>query len=334
MPSTPSASATSSGSRKIRWLGGAVVVACILWTAGWFAFASNVESRLPATLAGMTGPYANADCRDADIRGYPFRFGLFCETMAYTNPAEGISAQTGAFRSAAQFYRPGHIVAEVDGPFAFSAPGVTARADWQVLQTSIFAARNGLDRGSLDARNINVDVDSAALTLKWAMQAERLRAHARKNGPDLDVAVYGEQLQNNLVPGLTTKGLTLEATLPGQAGLLDMPYAAPAGAYQAILHRLALELDDASSLELSGPLQIGADGLISGNLEITLRNQQRLIEMAAELDTNLAEMLNRFGPLIGTLDTRPGDDGITLPLTITNNLVSLGIFPIGELPRF
>ncbi|MCY0092490.1 DUF2125 domain-containing protein [Hoeflea ulvae] len=330
MPSTSSA----SSSRKFGWLVAAIVGAILLWTVAWFLFAARIESHLPEALAEMTGDEASADCVNSDIRGYPFRFGVFCDTLSYAHPGDGVAATTGAFRSAAQFYKPGHVVAEVDGPLALSAPGVEVRIDWQVLQASGVAAMHGIDRGSLDGRNISFDIDGIVLAQKLSLQAGRITAHARRNGPDLDIASYGGELQTSLITGLSAKAVSLEATLTGQAGLLDRPYVAPEGIVETLIHRLAIELDDASSLEISGPIQVGTDGRLSGALQLTVRGQQRFTELAASFDPQIGGLIGRFAPLLSALDTVPGDDAITLPLTLDQSRVSLGMFPLGELPGF
>lgn len=329
MPATSSV----SSSRKFGWLAATIIGGILLWTIGWFLFAARVEGHLPAALAEMTGANATADCANAEIRGYPFRFGVFCDSLSYADPAGGVTATTGAFRSAAQFYRPGHVVGEIDGPLALTAPGIGAQVDWQVLQASVYAAIHGINRGSLDGRNISFDIDGTVLARKLSLQAERFTAHARRNGADLDIAAHGERLQTSLA-GLTADAVTLEATLPGQADLLEMPYTAPARPVETLLHRLAIELDEASSLEISGPVRIGVDGRLSGDLQVTIRNQQRFTELAAAIDPEIAELLNRFAPLLSSLDTKSGDDGITVPLTLTDNMVSLGMIPLRELPAF
>jgi len=330
----PSTSTGSSSSRKFGWLAAAIVGGVLLWTAGWFLFATRITDHLPVALAEMTGANATADCARADIRGYPFRFGVFCDTISYAAPAEGVTAMTGAFRSAAQFYKPGHIVAEIDGPLSFSAPEVEAHVDWQVLQASVNAAVHGLNRGSLDGRNISFDIDGTVLAQKLSLQADRITAHARRNGPDLDIVAYGELLQTSLVAGRIVDKITLEATLPGQSSLLDMPYTIPVGAVETQIHRLAIELDETSSLEISGPLTVGINGRLSGALQLTVRGQQRFMELVAAIDPEIARLIGQFAPLLSALDTIPGDDGITLPLTLDDNLVSLGMFPLGKLPDF
>jgi hypothetical protein len=50
------------------------------------------------------------------------------------------------------------------------------------------------------------------------------------------------------------------------------------------LHRMLIELEEGAALEITGPAQIGDDGLISGDLSLTIRNQQRFAELAARID--------------------------------------------------
>lgn len=332
MPSP--AKAPSQSSRKFAWLAGVVVALCLLWTAGWFFFAAKIETHLPAVLAQIAGPGADAECAESDIRGYPFRFGLFCNTVAYTNTADGITATAGAFRSAAQFYRPGHAVAEIDGPLALTQSGLALRADWQLLKASVRAASDGIERGSMDAQAISFDIDGPELTQRLSLQADRMTVHARRNETDLDIAAYGENLRNGIIAGLTAKAFTLEATLPGRSRLLEFPFTPLTGPFDAQLHRMAIEFDESSALEITGPIQIDADGQITGDLELTVRNLQKFSELAARFNPESAELLDQVGPLVAALDMKPGDDAVTLPLTVRNNMVSLGMFPLGELPSF
>lgn len=316
------------------WLAGAIIAGGVLWTAGWYAFAAKVEADLPARLAQLAGPAASAECISADVRGYPFRFGVFCESLSYENAAEGISANAGAFRSAAQVYRPQHAVAEIDGPFVLSSTGLSLRADWQVLKASARATTNGLERGSVEARNINFDMDWARLAGRFGFQAEKITAHARRNGPDLDLATYAEDLRSDLIAGLTARTLVLEATLTDRSSLLEIPFVPLQGPFDAVLHSLKIGFDETTSIELTGPVRIDAGNRISGDLELTISDLQRFTERAADLDQKTADLFKQFGPAIAALDTRPGDDAVSLPLTINNNQVSLGFIPLGQLPAF
>lgn len=332
MPSTPTPPSREPASRRFAWLAIAVIAGCVLWTVGWFLFAAQIKTHLPAALSEIAGPDAHAECLTADVRGYPFRFGLFCDGFDYENSPRGISARAGAFRSAAQFYRPSHVVAEIDGPLTLTAPGLALSMDWQVLQASVRAELGGINRGSVDGKRVTADVDGAGIAQKMALQAERLTAHARKNGPDLDLAAYGDKLANSLIPPLRADSFALEATLIGKAGLLDAPYPKLLGAAEIRIHRLAAAFEESASVEISGPVSIDETGLISGDIELTLTNEQKLIDLAGQLDPELQRFLKGLAPMITSLDTKPEADGITLPLTLRRGQISLGMFPLGQLP--
>lgn len=330
MPSN--AQSSGSTARRFVWLAAGIVLFGVFWTTGWHLIAGRIEAQLPASLQQMAGQQARAECSNAEVRGYPFRFGLFCDSLGYTNTRTGVRADIGALRSAAQFYRPNHIVSEVDGPLAFSSPAGEGRIDWQALQSSIFATPGGLDRGSLDGRTITMDIDSPGLAGKLGLRAERFTAHVRKNGPDFDIAAYAEQVESNLPTEISALKLTLEATMPNQPGLLDAPFLAPQGAYEVQLHRILIELDEATSLEIAGPAQIGDDGQISADFNITIRNQQGFAELAVRIDPDTGELIRNVAPMLGALDTVSGDNAITVPLTIRNGAMSIGFIPLGRLP--
>ncbi|WP_322989201.1 DUF2125 domain-containing protein [Hoeflea sp.] len=330
MPSTNPA--TRPSSRRFVWLGVAILAAIALWTIGWYTVAARIEAHLPVAMQQIAGTDASADCANAEIRGYPFRFGLFCDRLGYINPKEALALEAGALRSAAQFYRPGHVVSEIDGPLLISAPGLELQIDWQILQSSIRATTVGLDRGSIDSRNVSIDIDGTGLQQKLALAAERFTAHARKNGLDLDIAAYGEHVRGNIIADTGASTLALEATLPGRAGLLDMPYQPLLPPYEAQVHRLSVGFEGDVSLQITGPVRIAADGLVSGDLQISIRGQDQIAEIVARFNPEMGENVRRFGPMLAALDSVPGDDAITLPLTIRNGNLSMGMFPLGRLP--
>jgi hypothetical protein len=323
-----------SRARRFVWLAAGIVVFGLAWTAGWHFVADRIETRLPLTLQQLAGQQAQAECVNAEVRGYPFRFGLFCDRIAYSSARSGLRAEGGALRSAAQFYRPNHIVSELDGPLSFSGQAGEGRIDWRGLQSSVRVTPRGLDRGSLDGQNISIDVDSTVLSSRFGLRSERLSAHARKNDLDADIAIYAEGVQSTLLDQVAFDRLTLEATLPGQATLLDAPLRGPGGAFDVRLHRLLMELEENTSLEISGPVTVDDTRRITGDINVTVRNQENLAKLAARFDPQYAELIGNIAPMLGAFDTVEGDDAITVPLTIRNSAVSIGFIPLGRLPAF
>ena len=125
-----------------------------MWTIGWFLVASRIEARpMPETLArDHRREMQRPDAENAEVRGYPFRFGFVLSNppVPMHAPSDGVTAHFRR-RSAPPrtFYRPGHVVAEIDGPLgSHCTRTLTPRVDWQSLQTSVQATTDGVSRGS------------------------------------------------------------------------------------------------------------------------------------------------------------------------------------------
>ena len=137
-------------SRKFRWLTAGIVLVAGIYSAGWFLAADQIEKRLTARLADGQAAGLGGECTNMDVRGFPFRIGLFCDKVHLDDTRHGTSASFGALRTAAQVYQPGHAVIELDGPAEIRAlPGLNVSADWTLLHASVRATLSGVDRTSL-----------------------------------------------------------------------------------------------------------------------------------------------------------------------------------------
>lgn len=329
----PDASKGMLPSRKIVWLGVAVLIAVGAWTGLWFYGAGRIEAYLPTAFAAAGKNGAEPRCDNADIRGYPFRVGLFCDASGLTLAAEGISAQAGSFRSAAQIYNPRHLVSELDGPLVVTGKeGLAARVDWQLLRASTVLADDGLMRGSVEGRTLTLDLDGPGLVAKVSAAAERIAVHLRRNAADLDIAADGEGLSSPLGPG--ARVFAFSATVPGGAAMLTASGASQADlrGREIRLHDLSMSFPSGGSLAVTGALSVAADGLVSGDLKVTMRDQAGLIAALRQGAPELADQIEGVAQVIAALDIEPGDDAVTLPVTIRNGAMASGFFPLGTLP--
>lgn len=326
---------SSGAARKILGLAFFVVIAIAVYSIVWYYLADQLRSRVEGLIAGLEAEAIAAECGDLDIRGYPFRLGVFCDSVsAERTGAEPASLTTAAFRSAAQIYRPGHIVSELDGPASFTTPaGESVTADWQSLQASTVFSTSGLQRASLDGGSITADIVSG----EDDMQAEiaGLQFHTRRNGPDLDLALSAEGAQ------ITTAGLP--APLPafdlaGQATITDGADFL-SGRQIAVeelrgtrgqLHETVLTTEGGAALRISGPFEIAEDGLISGAFRIGI---EKLPDWQATLSAALPMFAGPIQTAGGVLSSLAGDgDSVSFDLAVRDGRVMLGIIPIGELP--
>lgn len=329
----PDASKGIPPSRKIVWLGVAVILAVAAWTGLWYYGASRIEAYLPTAFAAAGKNGAEPRCDNADIRGYPFRVGLFCDAAGLTLVSEGISASAGGFRSAAQIYDPRHVVSELDGPLVVTGKdGLAAKVDWQLLRASTVLADDGLARGSLEGHTITFDLDGPDLVAKVSAAAGRIAIHLRRNAADLDLAADGEGLSTPLGP--SAKVFALRATVPGGAVLLNAAAAPEAGLRGRVilLHDLSMEFPAGGSLSVSGSLSVAVDGLVSGDLTVKMRDQAGLIAALRQGAPELADQVAGISQVIAALDIEPGDDAVTLPVTIRDGAMASGFIPLGKLP--
>lgn len=329
----PDASKAIPPARKILWLGIAVAVAALAWTAGWFYVAGRMEAGLPQAIAAARQNGIEPHCDNPDIRGFPFRFGLFCDSSGFDFQAGRLMASAGAFRSAAQFYRPGHVVSELEGPLTISgSDGLSARLDWQLLHASSVVVPSGLSRASVEGKMLTIDLDASNLPAKFAASAETVAVHARRDEENLDIAASAQSLSSPAFPAFRTA--TLEATVPGGAvWLRDGRLPENFRGTDVILHRLGVEFAMGGGLSVSGRGSIGEDGLVSGDFHLRIKDHEAAIAALAELAPDIAAQASSVGTLLIALDTEPGDDAVTLPLDVRDGRVAIGMIPLGSIPR-
>ena len=72
---------TSGVTRKLIRLAIAVVLVGALYTGGWFYAASWVKDTVDRQLAASEQGMHSASCSNLTVRGFPFRIGLFCDSV-------------------------------------------------------------------------------------------------------------------------------------------------------------------------------------------------------------------------------------------------------------
>jgi hypothetical protein len=87
---------------------------------------------------------------------------------------------------------------------------------------------------------------------------------------------------------------------------------------------------DGGTLELSGPLSVGADGLIDGDVKIKFADADRLGAALAKIAPEAASVIKPA--LSGAALTAGKDKEAGLTLTIRKGKVSAGFFPLGKIP--
>jgi len=337
----------SAGSRKIRWLAIGILLFLVVYSGAWFFAANRIETQLPAFLSENKGIGSSAECGGMSVRGFPFRIGLFCDTVRLDDAAHGASASFGALRSAAQVYRPGHAVVELDGPAEIRvSPGLTVSVDWSLLHASVQATLSGLDRTSMTYDQLTGTVilpathEDAAIgdTHKLAFAAGHGEAHFRQNGPDLDAAlsVDGFDAKVDGAPSLLPPlNASADMTFVDRAALMNAGGLKPGALRNSKgeMRNLTLDLGGGMVTTASGPFTIDDKGLISGEFSVTMKNiegwRQNLVKVFSNEDGTA--MVNNIANMLTAL--ADGKNEATVKLNVRDGIAFLAFFPIGELPQ-
>lgn len=316
-------------SRRFLWLAVAIVLAIGAYTAGWFYAADRVLAATHAALARMEQGGDRGVCEGADVRGYPFRIGLFCRATFYQNN-DGASVSTGALRSAAQIYNPWRAIVEADPPARLTIPGLLpVDLDWESLRSSLRLAQPIPERVSLEFRGLTASADIPGQQLPNVLSADVVEVHARPNGTALDLALRFTALSLG------------EAVLPGRAlppmsGLLDLQVAEGLDRLREgmqlrgsdfVVRQLDIADEDGAGLTASGTISVGEDGLVDAQLQLAATNPEQLSAILGEAFPEARSQIDMAFVGLSRFGVNP-----TLPLTIEDGEVYLTIIRVGQIP--
>ncbi|GEO86312.1 MULTISPECIES: DUF2125 domain-containing protein [Alphaproteobacteria] len=326
----------STASRKVARLAVAIAVAILVYSGLWFAAAGAIEKKLGEILSGDNPAAIEAACTDRTVGGFPFRLGVTCAQLTVDDHFHGLSATFGAFRSAAQFYAPGHVLWELEGPAQVrSSLGFSLALQWTQLHSSLSAGLSGLARSSIEVKDLQTLMTARVDGETIETKAPHAEAHVRRSGDDLDLAVLARDAvmfwrgQPPLLPPLSA---SVDMTLIGKAKYLDLEGDRGEGLYgsQAEIRRFVADMGEGRVLTLSGPISVGTDGMLSGQLHVEVEGikawRTALRTSFPEERKTIDNAADVLGAIFGGKDKGKAD------LTVTDGVVSLGIFPIAVLP--
>lgn len=322
--------ATSHSARRFWLLGTGVAVFVALYTAAWFYGADRLKAIVRGQLSDASVAVA---CTGLDVRGYPFRIGVFCDSLGLDDSRTGTSASFGALRSAAQVYRPGHAILELDGPAQIRvAPEMSLVADWDLLHASVVAGTVGLERVSVayDALRGTFTPGMGRTGLTFTVRHGEM--HTRENGDALDAALSLNGLDlkvaDTAVPSLDA---TLDLSIEGAAGWLASgpPEDAPRGT-KGELRRFGLDFGGGNTATLSGRYEIDDEGLLSGRFELKVNGIDTARDLVKRAYPEVADTADSVTETIRALSG--GGSDASVRLKVDDGVVYLGFIPIAAIP--
>lgn len=330
---TPNQPRTSrSYSRRLMWLAVFIVVLFGGYSAAWVVLADKLSERTNAVIGALNTDKVKAECGNMTVRGYPFRLGVYCDTIAYQSSGQDeLVATVGGLRTAAQVYDPLRIVGELDGPLRARIPGhPQIWLDWDNLRASTRIARPLPSLISAEARGLSAQTDPDEGLPVMLFSAGQAQMHLRPNGTDIDLAgsVSDLQIDPEAAGGRTLPVLagSADVTLANGVNFIRERRKSLRG-QSGTIRELAISLDEKTGVTLAGTFSVAEDGLIDADLTVALRNPQGA---APALATAVPEIAGQVNSAIGGLALLGNSP--SLPLKIVKGRASLGFIPLGEIP--
>lgn len=339
---TTSSSQTSQKrrTRLFALLAGFVLLLGIAWAGVWLYLAGQLDRRVASAIDAAAGGGTRIECANREISGFPFRIGLRCDSVSVDAEANGIAASAGALRTAAQLYRPGHVVGEIDGPLVAVVPNMApVEFGWDLAQASTSLWTEGLERVSVAVDNPRIRlVDAPPEDLPIA-RSQRLELHARRNGEALDFAFTDMGLVV-VVPGLGPLApfdLTGDMSVDGAARWLSegIPGGDASTALRGeagTLRSVRFVVHQNGALDLSGPFTVSEAGEISGDFRLGIENPQAIADVVGVLFPAARSIATTVAGTIG-LAGRQENGRTVIDVQVRDGEMRLGFIPLGRLPR-
>lgn len=329
---------TPNFGRRIKWLGIFAAFLMVAWTGGWFYLARLGEEQVDRALAKADKAGQSVVCDNRSVQGYPFRFGLFCDSVGFEQAAKGVRVSAGALRTAAQVYNPFHLVAELDGPASIEAPSVEPlEIHWSLLHASVRANRPLPDRVSVEGKDVEVSLKSRPELGNRVILSSLASFHMRTEGKD---TAFAGAVDNLLIDPAIIKGRDIPSLSAAWDGVLTdgarILAARPKNIRLALrgaageIRSASLTFKEGGSLSLAGPWSVDSAGLADGDITLTFTDGDKL---GAALAKALPEAASVIQPALAAAAMAAGKDkAASLTLTIRKGKVSAGFFPLGEIP--
>lgn len=318
-----------------------LTIICVLvfgGTALWYYAAEKLEETVQQVQLKLRAKGQFITCDNQQVRGYPFRIGIFCDEIDIEDKNTRQKLTSGALRTVAQIYDPGKLIVELDGPAQFNDPRQgTFKINWQFLRASMRVTLDGIERTSAVGHALTIDHEQSTSPL---LTAETLEFHGRKLGENnLDIAIGSRNISITTNPASNaslSKPIDLVVELTAE-DLFDevrnnrnlISYFKKNGG-SGNLNAFKLQTTDGGILEIKGPLSVDIRGQLSGKLDISVTKLNRIFEFFREfLPTSNADM-EKIELAVKLFSA--GNAATKLQIQIQNGKVQLGLISLGRIP--
>lgn len=309
-----------------------------LVTLGWHWGADKLENLIEDRISNIASRGVTVTCNNLEIRGFPFRIGLNCDNTSFDDTKRRVGFTAGELRTTAQIYNPGHVISELDGPLTVTNRNSVIEANWQSMRASSVFEISNLSRASIEAVSIDLATQFANLKELQNVTAENLQMHIRQNENNVDVAASGINiaLTNSLTKApIKSDDVNLFVTVHDNLQILKYDQGRDGSLLRGsdiTLHDFTIKGTQNTRLSASGPLSVSDQGIISGEVAITLTNIANLKNIIAEINPSISANFSNIINVLSALSPSNNPDEIQINVKIRNGIAQAGIIPLGRIP--
>lgn len=318
-----------------------LLLIAIAWSVAWFVIRSRTTDSIDTWFGLEAKAGRQWSCQDRTVSGFPFRMEVTCGSLNLTHGT--VTASFGRVESVAQVYQPRFVITEIEGPLRLTDGTATFEGRWDLLQTSVHATANGLQRLSAVATNPTFTV--TGLTPDPIVLASRetelhLRPDpSRPQEKAYDVALTVEKARipalDNLIGGAEPTDLQADLTITQAEGFRGRPIAEELERWRNDSGRLTIEMlalnKGTRRVEAKGELSIDPQHRPSGTLNVAASGLDGLLGSVMGNRTGamlLGALLGQGGRANGPANTEKPALTPLPPLRLDNGVVALGPFVI------
>ncbi|MCC6304387.1 MAG: DUF2125 domain-containing protein [Rhodobacteraceae bacterium] len=329
----------------MRWLLGAVIVACTLWGGYWAAGAAAVRRAAADAFAEARRGGLEAVHGGLEVAGFPYRFDLTATDLRVARPGAGLGWRAPSFQILALSYRPNHVIAVWPGRQAIELGGEAIEVTSGSMRASLVVAPGtalALARTAFVATGV-----ALAGAGGWQVAAGEVRIALRlaaggEGRYDLGLALTGLApgggLERRLDPGdglpATIEAVTADATVALDRPLDRHALGGFAPRLRAVVLREARAVWGGLALRASGTLEVGADGLVEGRIDIAADDWEGILALAVRAGLVAERVAPTYARALAAMAEGGGGGGrLEVALVLAGGRMRLGPLILGPAPR-
>ena len=322
-----------------------VLTLAAVWAGYWWTGALAMERGFRGWLDARAAEGWVASYESVETHGFPSRFDTSFRDLALQPPGAGWAWRAPLFQTLMLSYAPNRAVAAWPGPQTILTPLERIDLEGDELRASVrlgVAARLPLEEFRAVARDLRIEGGSgwsataaeaslATVSVPTAANGQRLGVRLRDLRPPAALRALVDPLGS--MPD-AVEGFHLDVDLGFDAPWDRHALEDRAPRLTGLALREATLLWGDLAISAEGAVEIGADGVPEGRIDLSVAGWRRLLGLAEAtglLGEGLAPLTERALEVLAGLS--PDAGVIEAPLSFQGGFVSLGPIPLGPAPR-